>query len=221
MRSKLVVAFGGLKGSGKSTLGGSLITDWGFMPESFAAPIKAMAKLAFPQISDEQLYGDSARREEKIDGLDVTVRHVLQTLGTEWGRNIYPDVWVDSLFARIDKSAYPRFVITDCRFEAPAVRARGGHTILLTRGMLERPHPRAGTAQQPSRVRDVYEPMGELDCHPSEMAVLDSLLSDWSAIIDNTGSLSSALEELGVWALRQDIAADLKALKKAPKRPIS
>lgn len=202
----VIVAFGGLKNSGKSTLGGYLIEHWGFAPESFADPIKKMAKLAFPQISDNSLYGPSRAREELIPGTEISVRRALQTLGTEWGRNLmYPDIWVDALFARIAPlPAGHRIVITDCRFEAKAVTDRGGLAVLLTRGMKKRKTPLQG-----SRVLHHYEPVGVMDTHASESSVWGSRLDDWSYVIDNTGDLDQTFDELDTWALRQSLASEL------------
>jgi hypothetical protein len=71
-----------------------------------------------------------------LPGSKVTARHVLQTLGTEWGRAIDPDLWVDIALrrARQDLAAgAPLAVITDGRFrnEVLAVRSAGGAVIRL------------------------------------------------------------------------------------------
>lgn len=79
---------------------------------------------------------------------DITYRKLLQLLGTEVGRCILPDFWINALFSRYTKTAlnwdadgnttveaYPNWIITDCRFEneIKAIYIRGGITIRLQR----------------------------------------------------------------------------------------
>lgn len=97
----------------------------------------------------------------------VSPRVALQTLGTEWGRRLYPDVWIDACFKRMDQHRQiikeqrlpilygsrkdipvpelPDFVVTDGRFRNETRRSQelGGITIQLTRGLKEStdPHP--------------------------------------------------------------------------------
>lgn len=69
----------------------------------------------------------------------LTSRYALQTLGTEWGRNCYPDVWaslgVRRALAHLDEHPHDFVVITDCRHlnEAKAVRAAGGQVWRIVR----------------------------------------------------------------------------------------
>lgn len=94
----------------------------------------------------------------------INPRIALQTLGTEWGRRLYQNVWIDAAFNEMkevnsfdDVQGYhlgtapqdlppPRnWVITDGRFKNEVRRSRelGGITVLLTRGLKEStdPHP--------------------------------------------------------------------------------
>lgn len=69
----------------------------------------------------------------------LTPRHVLQTLGTEWGRSIDPGVWVNAALARaeqaIDRGDAGAVIITDGRFrnEILAVKRRGGVVLKIER----------------------------------------------------------------------------------------
>jgi len=96
----------------------------------------------------------------------VNARIALQTLGTEWGRRLYPNVWVDACFARICECvqqaiAYTRrfspgppdpparstnFVVTDGRFKNELARSKalGAFCVKLTRGLA------GSTSQHPS-----------------------------------------------------------------------
>jgi hypothetical protein len=58
---RTIIAFCGVAGSGKDTAC-NYLCERGYEKTSFAAPLKAMAKLAFG-FSDEQLYGPSSMRE--------------------------------------------------------------------------------------------------------------------------------------------------------------
>jgi hypothetical protein len=71
-------------------------------------------------------------------GTYLSPRLALQSLGTEWGRRLYKDVWVDACFSRIDarEGATP-VVITDGRFlnEIRGSRRKGAFVVKLARGM--------------------------------------------------------------------------------------
>jgi hypothetical protein len=87
---------------------------------AMADPIKRICKEVF-DFSDEQLWGPSEERNKpdkryhRTNGENVvaigqvylTPRYACQTLGTEWGRNCYSDVWVDLGIrkARVNASA--------------------------------------------------------------------------------------------------------------------
>lgn len=95
---------------------------------SFAHPIKVASQLMLDTIFDDD------RKEDIIPYLGVSYRHVLQTLGTEWGRNlIHPDIWVILAFRRFNALQLENVVFSDCRFinEYNAIRETGGVIIHL------------------------------------------------------------------------------------------
>lgn len=77
----------------------------------------------------------------------VSPRLALMTLGTEWGRRLYSNIWVDAAFEFIKMTPKTIFlpkgydagdwVITDCRFknEVEGSRQNGGLVVRLTRNM--------------------------------------------------------------------------------------
>lgn len=73
----------------------------------------------------------------------VTPRLALQSLGTEWGRRLSPNIWVVACLNHIRKSEYPRHAIPDVRFvnELTSIRASGGIVIRLLRGSRSSNHP--------------------------------------------------------------------------------
>ena len=128
-------------GSGKSTIAGHLATK-GFVTVPFALPIKEMAEAFLlnlgtlaPKDIQRVIYRD---RDEVIPGINVTGRHLLQTLGTEWGRNqICPDVWLQC-WANAARSLLRQgtpVVVDDLRFpnEADLVTSIGGRIWLVDR----------------------------------------------------------------------------------------
>lgn len=62
-----------------------------------------------------------------------TIRTLMQTLGTSWGREmISPDLWVNTLFKNYKEGS--KWIITDVRFEneAKAIKDRGGLLIKIS-----------------------------------------------------------------------------------------
>jgi hypothetical protein len=124
----LLVGLTGLARSGKDTVACRLREAHGFDSDSFAGPIRECVARV--------LNVDPAKLEEikesPIPWLGhVTPRRMMQTLGTEWGREmIHPAMWVLSCMRRTgvrQRHGYS-VVISDVRFdnEAEAIRAAGG-----------------------------------------------------------------------------------------------
>jgi hypothetical protein len=123
-----VIGLTGLRCSGKSTVA-QILGEWcGYERIRFADPLKAMLRAA--GLSDEEVEG--SRKEMPCDLLcGRSPRHAMQTLGTEWGRNlIHRDLWISLWRRRVD-GALARgrcVVVEDLRFENEErlVRALGG-----------------------------------------------------------------------------------------------
>lgn len=138
-----VVAFTGWIGCGKTTAA-KLLTARGYMLIKFAEPLKDMIR----SLGVEEEYIEGARKNEPHPLLcGRTARHAMQTLGTEWGRNLIgEEFWVNAWKERASKwlGHGGLVVVDDCRFpnEAQAVKALGGKVILLTRrGSVSSSHP--------------------------------------------------------------------------------
>jgi len=65
--------------------------------------------------------------------VELTPRDILQQVGTDIGRNINQNVWVNALFNQITKKS--RWIISDVRFhnEVQAIKDRGGLLIKVIR----------------------------------------------------------------------------------------
>lgn len=128
-----LIAFCGLAGSGKTTAADFLHDNFGFIHYSFADPIRDM--LAQLGVTRDQTKGE--RKTKPLSWLgDKTPRELLQTLGTEWGRDkVCSDIWLNVATRRLDSIKLHSVVIDDCRFdnEARWVQERGGIVVSITR----------------------------------------------------------------------------------------
>lgn len=129
-----------------------------------------------------------------------TVRELLQLLGTEVGRNIHNDFWVNALFTDYvgkdystctcghidenciheDKVIYPNWLITDTRFpnEVATIKSKGGIIIRVNRINTQ------------------------IDIHPSETA-LDDYNFDY--IIENNGTIEELIAKVKEILLKESI----------------
>lgn len=125
-----VVAFVGPMGCGKTTAAQYLKT-LGYHRISFADPLKEMLRTL--GLSYEQVYG---LEKETPSALlcGQTPRHAMQTLGTEWGRQlIHNDLWARAWQYRCQP--HPLVTVDDLRFpnEHHAVKGLNGIIIRINR----------------------------------------------------------------------------------------
>lgn len=130
-----LIGIAGQARAGKDTLASYLLDnlsdDW--TRSSFADPLKAMLSVIGVDCSDDA-------KAVVSDDYGVTPRHMMQTLGTEWGRHtIDSDIWVKA-FARLN--AGKCVIVPDIRFEneAELVREHGVLIHLVGRGGIEGNH---------------------------------------------------------------------------------
>lgn len=134
-----VIGIAGPAGVGKDTAADYLVGQLpGYRKVAFADPLKDMLRTGL-SLTEAQLYGSDKEAVDERYG--CSPRHIMQTLGTEWGRqHIHPDVWVKAMAARIGKA--DNVVICDVRFqnEADFVRERGVLIHLTGRGGIGAAH---------------------------------------------------------------------------------
>jgi len=127
---------------------------------------------------------DSVHKISKIDSFKDT--KLLTWIGTEWGRSINENIWVDNCLARIHEaekqgcymSGEPfvnNFFITDVRFpnEAQTLKENGFFLVKVDRD---------------------NRPQEERASHASENALND--YKDWDFVIDNNSTLEDLYEKL-------------------------
>lgn len=130
-----LIGIAGPARAGKDTLCSYMLDnlDGIWLRSSFADPIKEMLRAIGVDCSDDA--------KAVVSGdYGVTPRHMMQTLGTEWGRNLIDgDIWVKA-FARLN--AGKCVIVPDVRFENEAglVREHGVLIHLVGRGGIEGSH---------------------------------------------------------------------------------
>jgi hypothetical protein len=126
----MIIGLCGLAGSGKDAVAAILSRRWRFASIAFAGPIYA-AVSQITGLGPDQMK-DRGSKERDIPWLGKSPRELLQTLGTEWGRQmVNEDIWIKIAMRRA--SEYERegwhVAITDVRFEneAETIRHAGGY----------------------------------------------------------------------------------------------
>lgn len=131
-----------IMGSGKTTAARYLEAAYDFVPLGFADPIKKMTRALLESAGVEQeeinAYLAGHLKEKPVPFAPVTARRIMQTLGTEWGRQtIYENLWVEALTEKADELLLQgQFVVVDdLRFpnEYHALREMGATLIRINR----------------------------------------------------------------------------------------
>ena len=140
----MIIGLVGFIGSGKGTVADLLVSNHGFIKESFANSVKDAVSVVFGW-DRSLLEGDTvdsrAWREQPDEfwsrklGKEFSPRLALQLMGTEAGRNVFhTDLWVHTVERRCSPNR--NYVIADVRFpnEVLAIKAMGGKVFRVKRG---------------------------------------------------------------------------------------
>lgn len=176
----MLIGLCGAAGAGKNTVADIL----GWRQTSFAAPLYRMLA-AMTGMTVRQLQ-DRDAKERTIAWLGKSPRELLQSLGTEWGRQtVADDVWIRATLREVRGwlQADEHVVITDVRFtnEAEAIRAAGGRVFRVVRPGVACLAPEAAA-------------------HASERGIPDHLVD---AEIVNQGGLDELRHQVMVAILRE------------------
>lgn len=130
----------GKKQVGKDTFADVLMEDGNVARFSFAEPLYAMLHAAFGKLPVDE--NGNVDKNGIVPAAGKTVRSLLQTLGTEWGRNtVNQNMWVNILDSYIEQyladlgGDIDYVMFTDIRFdnEAAYVKRKGGRIIEIRR----------------------------------------------------------------------------------------
>jgi hypothetical protein len=159
----MIIGIHGKKGAGKTTLARA-IQNWlnsGVAQLSFATTLKDMLKVFLVAlVGGERADYYTSAKTVTIPELGVDYRHLMQTLGTEWGKGlVQTDVWVTIADKISQKGVTDYTIYDDVRFENEAtyVRQQGGVIIHLFRPMDSNDDhsSEAGIAFRPD-LKDIY-----------------------------------------------------------------
>jgi len=147
----LLIGLTGRARSGKSTAAEHLVGTYLLEHYAFADPLRD-GLMAIFNLDPTDFEGD--RKEQPLVWLDLSPRQLMQSMGTEWARNIvHPDVWVKLGEQNLDYmskalGAVLGFVISDVRFEneAELIRRRGGTVIHISRSDAQSVNPHISEA---------------------------------------------------------------------------
>lgn len=99
-RVNMLLGISGVASSGKDATADFFVKEFGFTRMSLADPLKQICRNVYA-FTDQQLWGPSQFRNAedsrypRPNGTCLSPREALQTLGTEWGRNCYPNTWAE------------------------------------------------------------------------------------------------------------------------------
>lgn len=122
-----IIGLSGRAGSGKTTVAG-MIPDAVVLQLADPLYTAVSTMLGVP----ESMLRSPAYKEKPLPGIDKSPRQMLQTLGTEWGREMVDrQIWIRMLERRIDalrNQGVRTIVVADVRFEneAAAIRRMDG-----------------------------------------------------------------------------------------------
>lgn len=127
-----LIGIAGAARTGKDTLANFIIAAIGGYRYGFADPIREMMKPLGIDMSDPYW---QVNKENVIPALGVSPRRIMQTLGTDWGRQmINARLWIFLANQRL-LAFGPGMVISDVRFEDEAdwIRQHGGLILHIQR----------------------------------------------------------------------------------------
>ena len=170
----MMIGLVGKARSGKSSVANVLVKEYGYLQYAMAGAIRKAILTALPFVDGRYLHED---KEEVVPQLGVTGRHLLQTMGHNWGRLNNENTWILALDKELEimKVDCRKVVIDDVRYdnECEWIKSKGGYIIGVERPYLD------GVEQ--ASWRD----------HPSESGVNVDYIDEW---ISNISPMTIDLE---------------------------
>lgn len=134
---KRLIGFCGYKGVGKTEAAKTLIDNLGYTDVQFSGALKTMLEsyLQYVGVENTKDYTDGLFKNHRSRYFcDKDFRHIMQSLGTDWGRNMVgQDFWIRAWNMKIKN--LERIVVSDVRFpdEVETIRDKGGIIIKIHR----------------------------------------------------------------------------------------
>jgi hypothetical protein len=176
-----IIGIAGRAGSGKDTVADFLKEVAHFKSVAFAEPIRAGMRAI---LGLEDKHFQHPDKEVVLEQFGKSPREMMQTLGTQWGREcVNKDLWLILAGSKIKahQDAGYNVAVTDVRFdnEAEYIRSKGGTIWHLYRDTAGTPH-----------------------MHASESGIE---FEPWDEIINNNGTLHSLhMRVLELWQRKQE-----------------
>jgi len=129
----MIIGLVGKAKSGKDTVADYIVRQHNFEKVAFADDLKALCKNMF-DLTDAQVHTQEGK--ETVDvRYGITPREILQKVGTDWFRSVYPNIWVNRLVKKLQDRSADDFVVTDIRFpnEVDAIKSIGGIIVKIVR----------------------------------------------------------------------------------------
>lgn len=135
MKKPFLLGFAGKAHSGKDFSADHIVREYPNLKIAKVAFADAVRDMVRPIFDVDDIYRRGGK-EDPIDGFGVSLREILQSLGTDWGRYmVSEDIWVKVLDKRISErySDFDIVIISDIRFdnERDYVIHNGGKVISI------------------------------------------------------------------------------------------
>lgn len=149
-----IIGLSGKARSGKDTAAGMLKMAFNVKTVAFADPIRDAMRVLF---GFNEAHFNGSLKEDVVPWIGKSPRQLMQTLGTEWGRNtVNNDIWRIIAARKIEQitDSFDHAVVTDVRFEneAEMIRSLGGSVWHIVRGSI--PSVSAHASEQGIDVRN-------------------------------------------------------------------
>ena len=123
MTPQVIGLYSSAPSAGKSTIARHLCDKYSYTRIAFADPFKRVLKTFLCELGYDSSYTYSllygSLKEVTLPEIGTTPRHLMRTLGTEWGQQcVHPDVWITIADKYISRalSEGKNVVIDDLRF---------------------------------------------------------------------------------------------------------
>lgn len=119
MKKPFLLGFAGKAHSGKDFSADHIIQEYPNLKIAKVAFADAVRDMVRPIFDVDDIYRRGSK-EDPIDGFGVSLREILQSLGTDWGRHmISEDIWVKILDKRVAEryADYDVVIVSDIRFD--------------------------------------------------------------------------------------------------------